>query len=207
MSKLLLLLLAMRTIIRVVFLELANISLPTEVLGVDETNNLIGLIAWSVLMVSIESSLRATSHLDLIVELNVLLLSWLFCLFLLDFVLLRNDSNLHCITLSLDTDSFLHVVVNGLLAEETTDLVVSQTVGLVRGRWHSLHEANHCFVAFRVELVVVACLKVSELSKTSGQWVRRDVLFHSVLEIGQKPQSILQLNFKCLVVNSGPSAG
>lgn len=197
----------MRTIIRVVFLELANISLPTEVLGVDETNNLIGLIAWSVLMVSIESSLRATSHLDLIVELNVLLLSWLFCLFLLDFVLLRNDSNLDGITLSLDTDSFLHVVVNGLLAEETTDLVVSQTVGLVRGRWHSLHEANHSFVAFRVELVVVACLKVSELSKTSGQWVRRDVLFHSVLEIGQKPQSILQLNFKCLVVNSGPSAG
>ena len=43
-------------------------------------------------------------------------------------------------------------------------------------------EANHGFVAFRVELFVVTCLKLVKLSKSGGV----GVVLEAVLKIGQK---------------------
>ena len=45
-----------------------------------------------------------------------------------------------------------------------------------------MHEANHGFVAFRVELFVVTCLKLVKLSKGGGV----GVVLEAVLKIGQK---------------------
>lgn len=81
--------------------------------------------------------------------------------------------------------------MNSLFTVETADLVVSQTVSLVRGSWDSLNEANHGLVAFRVEFVVVACLQIGHHSETRGERVRSDVRLDSVLEVGQEPESIL----------------
>jgi hypothetical protein len=47
----------------------------------------------------------------------------------------------------------------GLLsAEKTADFVIGHPIDLVRDGWDCLNEANHCFVAFRVEFVVITSL-------------------------------------------------
>lgn len=53
----------------------------------------------------------------------------------------------------------------GLLgAVEAANFMVGHTIEFVRDGGDGLHEAYHGFVAFRVELFVVSCLKLVKLS-------------------------------------------
>jgi hypothetical protein len=71
----------------------------------------------------------------------------------------------------------------------------------------ALHKTNHSLIAVRVKFVVVSCLQRDELFSSILGWVFRDLWLDGVLEVGQEPHSVFQLDLEGLVVNGGPGAG
>lgn len=83
-------LIAVSTILSMMLLELADISLPAKIIIVDEGNGSIGLIVGLMDSMSIESSLGLARHVDLRLDLKIVLLHRLG----LDSILLGDDGKL-----------------------------------------------------------------------------------------------------------------
>jgi hypothetical protein len=83
-------LITVRTIVSMMLLKLADISLPAEIGIINERNSCVSLIVGLMLGVGIESTLRLARHVDLCFDLEVVLLHRLS----LDSILLGDDGKL-----------------------------------------------------------------------------------------------------------------
>jgi len=67
-----------------------------------------------------------------------------------------------------------------------------------------LNESNHCCVTSRVKASVVARLNVNKLCCTILNGIWWYCRLHGVLEVGNKSLSVVQLNFKSLIIYRSP---
>jgi len=132
--------LAMRTIVGMVLLELADICFPAEVGLVNERDGSISFVTSFVLMMSVESLVGSGANLSIGLK-----------IYLLDgrgnnLVLRGDDGDLDSVRLGLHGDCFLHIVVGFLLTEEAYDFMVGHAVSLFADRWDGLDEPDHGLV-------------------------------------------------------------
>ena len=163
-------------VIGMVLLQFANVSLPSQVLAVDERNSLICLIRRSVFLMRVEST-SSSSHLS--ANLEISFFNWLCD----DFILRSDDCNPDGVRLSLNGDSFLHVIVSLLLAIETGDFVIGHSVPLLGSCWHCLQEADHCLIALRVKFSIISSFHLQKVCSSFFLRILRDIALDIVLEI------------------------
>ena len=85
--------------------------------------------------------------------------------------------------------------------------VIIHSVGLIGSyRRNCLHEAHHSPVAVSVKFVVVPRLERLKLFRAILGGIFRNLRLDGVFEVGQEPQSILQLDLEGLVVDGRPSS-
>lgn len=208
------------------FRKLTNISFPSQILAIDKRNSLVCLLVGLMVFVCIESRFRRpvgslwtflfnfifyfllfdmsliSFLLSCALRLYLGLLNWLCC----DFVLCSDDCDFDRIRLCFDRNSLLHLVVRLLLCVETADLVVIHAVLLLADGRNGLHEAYHSLVALGVEFAVIAGLDAVKLLRTVCLRQRRYLWLDSVLEVGQETETVFQLDFERLIIDSGPRA-
>lgn len=188
----------MISIVCMIFLEFANICLPTKILTINECNCLVGLIRCCMLLMCIESSVGSS---NLGINLNIGLFNWLS-----DNLILRSDyRHLDSIGFGLNRDCFFHIIMSFLLTVEAGNFVISHSISLFCSCWHGLHETYHCLVALRVELSVISGFNISKLASSILLGILGDRSFDVILEVGEESETIFEFYCKRLVVNWRPS--
>jgi hypothetical protein len=177
-------------------LKFANIGLPAKISLIYERDRSVSFISSFVICMSVEPGLRLTRHVDLGLQLNVVLLNW----FRLDSIFLSNYSKFDRFWVCLYWDGLFHLIVCFLGSIKTRNFVIGHSIDLIGDCRNSLNKSNHCLVAFGVEFVVVSCFKLIELSHGLVTHILK-----WVLKIWQKSQSIFKLNFERLIIDCRPS--
>jgi len=96
--------------------------------------------------------------------------------------------------------------VSFLLGKEAVNFVVAHAIFFFADRWDGLYKANHSLIALGIELAIVAGLNTIEFFGAFGLRQGRDVGLDGVLEVGEEPEPIFELDFEGLIVDGGPGA-
>jgi len=202
--------------------KLANIGFPAKILTVDEWDGLISLLIGLMVLVCVESRFWGSvaslglfllyfllfymGLVDLLfgsaLSLHLSLLDWLCS----NFILCSDNCNLDGVRLSLDWDSLLHLVMGLLLGIKAVDLVLVHAILFFADSWNSLNETDHGFIALGVEFAIVTRFNAIEFLRALSLWQGGYLRLDCVLEVGQEPKTVFELDLKRLVVYCWPGA-
>lgn len=83
-----------------------------------------------------------------------------------------------------------------LFAVEADNFVLCHAIFILRNSGNGLNEAHHCLITLRVKFPIVTCFDTFKLISTIFDGINRCFFLDGVLEIGQEPQAIVNLNFE-----------
>jgi len=198
-------------------LQFASISFPSQVLTIDERNSFICIIRGDMMMMSIESlswNSVSVGHFYFLINLNIWIslasnLSKIHDIWIKlqigrisrffrscfisshNFVLSSDNSNFDSIRISFNLNSFLHIIVSILLAEEALDFMFIKRSWFICFRPHFLNKSDHCFVTLRVKLIVISSFELQELVSSILSWIFRNLWFNWIFKIGDESQTII----------------